>query len=66
MLLDELVVPMPLNTPDLQEIFLKIADNHQEMQVYSLRGDAYCAYRETHDKLVEVEKHQRKCTGNTT
>jgi len=53
MLLDELVVPMPLNTPDLQEIFLKIADNHQEMQVYNLEGDAYCAYRETHDKLVE-------------
>ena len=35
MLLDELVVPMPLNTPDLQEIFLKIPDNHQEMPVYS-------------------------------
>jgi len=52
MLLDELV-PMPLNTPDLQEIFLKIVDNHQEMQVYSLEGDAYCAYRETHDELVE-------------
>jgi len=58
MLLDELVVPVPLNTPDLQDIFLKIADNHQEMQVYSLEGDAYCAYMETRDKLVEVEEHQ--------
>ena len=52
MLLDKLVVPMPSDTPDLSDIFEIIADNH-ETQVYTLENEAYIAFRDIHDKLVE-------------
>ena len=43
LLLDDLVVPMPLHTPDLQQIFTIIADNHQQQIQYTLQGEAYSA-----------------------
>ena len=40
LLLDDLVVPMPSHTPDLQQIFTIIADNHQQQIQYTLQGEA--------------------------
>ena len=53
MLLDELVVPMPSDTPDLLEIFKTIADHHEETKIYTLEDEAYSAYRDIHDSLVK-------------
>ena len=43
MLLDELVVPMPSDTPNLLEIFEMIADNHEDTLTYTLENEAYTA-----------------------
>ena len=53
MLLDKLVVPMPSDTLDLLDIFEIIADNHDDTQVYTLENEAYIAFRDIHNKLVE-------------
>ena len=53
MLLDELVVPMPSDTPNLLEIFETIADNHEDTLTYTLENEAYTAFRDIHDRLVE-------------
>lgn len=51
--LNDLKVPMPLNTPDLLEVFLMVHNNHSSGLVeYSLEGDAYTTFQETHDHLV--------------
>ena len=52
MLLDELV-PMPSDTPNLLEIFETIADNHEDTLTYTLENEAYTAFRDIHDRLVE-------------
>lgn len=59
LLLDDLVVPMPSDTPDLQQIFTIIADNHQQQIQYTLQGEAYSAYRDIHDKLVRQKLHSK-------
>lgn len=53
MLLDELVVPMPSDTPDLLEIFETIAENHGDTLIYTLENESYTAFRGIHDRLVE-------------
>ena len=53
MLLDELVVPMPSDTPDLLEIFEMIAENHDDTLIYTLENESYTAFRDIHDRLVE-------------
>ena len=52
LLLDDLVVPMPSDTPDLQQVFCIIADDHQQQIQYTVEDDAYSAYHDIHDKLV--------------
>ena len=52
LLLDELVVPIPPDTPDLLQTFLLVYDSHCNCQIYKLEGDAYSEYRHTHDRLV--------------
>ena len=52
LLLDDLVVPMPSDTPDLQQVFCINTDNHQQQMQYTLEGDAYSAYRDIDDKVV--------------
>ena len=52
LLLDDLQVPMPPDTPDLFEVFLEIHKNHKDSVVYTQEGDAYTEYRSTHDLLV--------------
>ena len=51
-LLDELVVPMPADTPDLLQTFLALYENHKDNVTYTLEGDAYTEYAQTHDLLV--------------
>ena len=55
LLLDELVVPMPSDTPNLEQISKNIADNHEETLTYTLEEEAYATYREAHDKLVAAK-----------
>ena len=52
LLLDDLEVPMPPDTPDLLQTFLAVYDNHHDRQAYTLEGDAYAKFRQTHDRLV--------------
>ena len=52
MLLDELVVPMPADTPDLLQTFLAVYENHKDNITYTLEGDAYTEYAQMHDLLV--------------
>ena len=40
LLLDDLDVPMPPDTPDLLQTFLAVYDNHHDRQTYTLEGDA--------------------------
>ena len=47
LLLDDLVVPMPSDTPDLQQVLCINTDNHQQQMQYTLEGDAYSAYTVT-------------------
>ena len=53
MFLDELVVPMPSDTPDLLEIFETIAKNHDDTLIYTLENEAYTAFKDIHDRLVK-------------
>ena len=52
LLLDELVVPMPPDTPDLLKLFLSVYKNHKENHTYTLEGEFYSEYRKLHDRLV--------------
>ena len=52
MLLDDLVVPMPADTPDLLQTFLAVYNNHKDAVTYTLEGEAYMEYQQTHDQLV--------------
>ena len=52
MLLDDLVVPMPADTPDLLQTFLAVYNNHKDAVTYTLEGEVYMEYQQTHDQLV--------------
>ena len=56
LLLDDLVVPMPSDTPNLQQVFCIIADNHQRQVQYTPEGDAYSAYCDIQTCLTKVEQ----------
>ena len=45
LLLDDLEVPMPPETPDLLQTFLAVY-NHHDCQTYTLEGDVYAKYRQ--------------------
>ena len=60
LLLDDLEVPMPSDTPDLLQTFLAVYDIHHDRQTYKLEVDAYAKYRQTHDRLV----HERLSSKN--
>ena len=59
LLLDDLVIPIPTDTPDLLQTFLAVYDNHKETHIYTLEGDAYSEYRQTHDRLVHEKLRSR-------
>ena len=44
---------MPADTPDLLQMFLAVYESHQRNHTYTLEGEAYSEYRQTHDKLVQ-------------
>ena len=52
LMLDELKVPIPTDAPDLKMIFPLLMTVHKAKQMYTLEGEAYDLYRETHDELV--------------
>ena len=56
LLLDDLVVPMPSDTPNLQQVFCIIADNHQRQVQYTPESDAYSAYCDIQTCLTKVEQ----------
>lgn len=59
-LLDDLKVPMPDDTPSLVDTFLEIMKNHKEAKLYTFEGSAYAAFRDIHDGLI----HQKLKTKN--
>ena len=59
LLLNELVVPMPPDTPDLRDVFHIISDSHKDTLIYTLEGESYVAYCDIHDRLV-AEKLKTK------
>ena len=55
LMLEELKVPMPDDTPSLEKMFSQIMENHQERKVYTLDGESYSEYQMIHDNLVQDE-----------
>ena len=51
--LDQLKVPMPEDIPDLKAIFCELRDQHRQTKHYSLNDDAYKAFEQAHDNLVQ-------------
>ena len=51
--LDQLKVPMPEDIPNLKAIFCEVRDQHLQTKCYSLNGDAYKAFEQAHDNLVQ-------------
>ena len=52
LLLNELKVPMPVDTPSLKRIFEKLCEAHKTNREYTLEGDAYDEFQLVHDSLV--------------
>ena len=59
LLLNELVVPMPADTPDLKSILNAVRLAHVSAEMYTLEGEAYELFRMCHDELVQ-EKQKTK------
>ncbi len=59
LLLNELVVPMPVDTPDLKSILNAVRLAHLSAKMYTLEGEAYELFRQSHDELVQ-EKQKTK------
>ena len=53
LLLDELKVPMPSDTPDLKQIFLTLQQAHQTHKLYTMEEEAYDLFRDADDQLVQ-------------
>ena len=51
--LDQLKVPMPEDIPNLKATFCEVRDQHLQTKFYSLNGDAYKAFEQAHDNLVQ-------------
>ena len=64
LLLDDLVVPMPPDTPDLLQTIVAVYNNHHVNQVYTLEGGAYAAYRGSY-KSRNAEMRNGKCRNHT-
>ena len=52
LLLNELKVPMPVDTLSLKRIFEKLCEAHKTNREYTLEGDAYDEFQLVHDSLV--------------